>query len=446
MDLNFGLGIVFGGLAASVGLGIWWQKRLLSVQTALTDKQARLEQAEARLAEASEWQRSNVELQSRVAALTVERDQQAEWKEQLETKWQSQFEAFMLKQLEASRGQTQVETKERQQQFEEKLQGLLKPLNEAMAGYREEIAKMDRHHLETSTTLKTQIAALCRTSQRLTETLTHNKGRGDWGELELIGLLNDAGLIEGIHYQTQVALTNGTSRLRPDICIQLPNQRCVLVDAKTLQMTLSPEPEQLAHQENMLDAMEQAITTQTDDKALAARLARSIREAVKSLGTKAYQSQMDNAADFVVLYAPREWMISLALSSEPGLFEEAYKKNVVLCGPLNLIGLLKIVHLGWSRHQLSENAQQVLTMGQEMHKRAVNVVDKLSTVDKHLAKLNDSVQDTWTALKGPQGLTKQIAKLESYGCKSAKSLPASVMQLELDEPGFLETDPVTTSV
>ncbi len=389
------------------------ETELKHLETQLLDLKQRETQLQQEIKEHLEnrqlLESAKASLETELKTLNIQHQQ---WTETLNTRWQQQFEAFMLKYLdEAKKNFEEKASKdytEKQTGFEQKMQTMLKPLTEMLENYKKEVLEIGKQHHAQTSSIKEQVFQLTQTSNKLVVALSHNKGRGDWGELELIRLLEDSQLKEGYHYVKQTSI--GSERKRPDIRINLPENRYIFVDAKALRVDLD-------------DFSEDPQVSSERPK----RFANSLWAAVKDLSSKGYQDELAGTADFVVLYVPREAMLFEALCADPTLFEKAYQRNVMLAGPFNLIALLKIVRLGWFQAELSENAEKILELGKDLHKRACTFADNFDRTSKSLDQLSKNFQKTWTSFDGQQGFLKQLKKLEDYGCKSpTKNLPDEI--------------------
>ena len=118
---------------------------------------------------------------------------------------------------------------------------LLKPFAEKIGEFRQRVDALYSDESKERASLaglvqdlKTLNQDMAGKTAALTNALQGNaRIRGDWGELVLESVLNGSGLVEGVHYERQQTTTDEDGRrLRPDIVIQLPDERRVVVDSK----------------------------------------------------------------------------------------------------------------------------------------------------------------------------------------------------------------------
>lgn len=331
-----------------------------------------------------------------------------------------------LKELEDD---AQKEYTEKQTALNQNLAELLRPLREIIERQDQKVKEIEKQHGEQTVSLRDSIKLMldhCRelnvTNVELKKALMNSKGRGDWGELELIRLLEESGLTPGVHYEAQ-RLEVG---LRPDIKIKLPNGRFIYVDAKTILVNL----------ERLVALSEGSVDGKSGDQERKNH-ANALEREILSLNRKAYDTLVDGGIDFVVLYVPRESMLRVALEEKPFLMEQAFKKRVVLASPLILMALLKTVALGWDQVTLSRNAEEIRKLAQELHKRSSLFLERFQKVGERLNMAAKEYQDAQTAFSGRQGLIPHLRKIEEYGCKSEKEIPAAYADLEAIEESFL---------
>jgi DNA recombination protein RmuC len=166
----------------------------------------------------------------------------------------------------------------------------------------------------------------------------------------------------------------GTS-LRPDLIVRMPEERELVVDAKT-----------------PLDAYLDAVEAQDDDtrKAALVRHARQMEERVRELGQKSYWEQFERSPEFAVLFVPGDQFLSAALAERPDLIDTALKQSIIIATPSTLMALLKVVAYGWRQADVAENAAEIRELGQELHKRMNTFVNHLQKVSRSLGNAVDS--------------------------------------------------------
>lgn len=437
---------MFSWLSSLIGISVGFLSgylacRLRSVrhQAEQAEKLARCEAESRMLLEQSESLRETEALlrmelnesslsNMRLETLLEERKQQAE---QHLAQQQAQFETLSRKTLQALKDELEEKAtrdyNQRQSLLDDRLSSLLKPLREVIDQNEKKVREIEKQHVEDTASLKkhielivTETGRLVSVKNKLADALSNSKGRGDWGEMELIRLLEHSGLMEGVHYEAQ-RMENG---LRPDITIRLSNRRILYVDAKTILVNL----------ERLLAAEDEDEESFERKKHAAA-----LEKEILSLNLKSYESRCGESIDFVVLYVPRESMLRVALEERPLLMEMAFRHRVILASPLILMSILKTVSYGWEQAQLSQKAQEIHALGRDLHKRGALFLERFMKVGEKLQVLNKQFEDAEITFNGRQGLRSQLQKFEEYGCKSEKRLPDA-------SAGLLENAPFEEAI
>lgn len=236
------------------------------------------------------------------------------------------------------------------------------------------------------------------------------KARGRWGEQSLRNVLSHAGLSEGIDFEMEVSVDTDEGRLRPDVVINLPNERKLIIDAKC-----------------SLNAYLEACEEIDDEKRAACFRAHvaSMRVHAQQLGSKAYWAQFGNAADYVVMYIPGEHFLTAALEQDPALWEWAFERRVLLATPTNLVAIARTVASVWRQEKLNAAAEEIASLGKELHSRLATMNEHMSRVGKNLSTANSAYNQMVGSFES-QVLT-QAKRFETLGAGSAKSLDTPPM-------------------
>jgi DNA recombination protein RmuC len=268
--------------------------------------------------------------------------------------------------------------REREQAF----QALVDPIRTALEKTEAQVAAMERERREAFVSLRTQIetlaqgsAALQRETGNLVTALRRPEVRGRWGELTLRRVVELAGLSGHCDFTEQPSVGDAGGMLRPDLVVNMPEGRRLVVDAKT-------------PLEGYLDAID-APTEELRSLALA-RHAQQVEARVRELASKAYWAQFEHSPEFVVLFLPGDQFLSSALAERPELLEHALSSGVIVATPSTLIALLKAVAYGWRQSAVAENAAVIRDLGQELHKRLASFVGHLARTGRSLSGAVDA--------------------------------------------------------
>ena len=301
---------------------------------------------------------------------------------------------------------------------EAKLKALLQPVEATLKRYEEGLSRVEKERVDHYAGLR-EAVELVRAGQsqvrdetaRLVNALRSSpKARGRWGEQSLRNVLEQAGLSPHADFQSEVSVDTEDGRLRPDVIVNLPGGRKIIIDAKC---SLNA----------YLDASEEV-----DEALRAAHLkahAGSIRNHAMQLGGKAYWQQFGDAADYVVMYIPGEHFLTAALEQDDGLWEWAFERRVLLATPTNLVAIARTVASVWRQEKLAEEAAEIARLGKELHAR-------LATMGGHVVKLGRNLElatgayNSFVGSLESQVLTqaKRFEALEvSGGAKEIEALP-----------------------
>ena len=244
--------------------------------------------------------------------------------------------------------------------------------------------------------IKTQIDSMQVGNQNLLEQATKLAGalsssqtRGRFGEVQLEMLLENAGLIEGVHFSKQDSDRGNDEISRPDIQISIPGGSRIFIDSK-FPFTRFLEAVDADDEESRDSLMQQH--------------AKDLLKHVEALAKRDYQG-VTFSPDFVVLFAPFESILSESLRVDPMLLEKAFAKNVTIATPTNMLALLRTVAYAFGRQDLADNAVAIQGHASELLKRVGSLHAKLATLGDRIKSVergfNDVIQTAETSLLRP---------------------------------------------
>lgn len=276
-------------------------------------------------------------------------------------------------------------------------------------------AKREGAYSALSKQIEGMIAAekeLQKETAHLVQALRSPQMRGSWGEVHLRRVVELAGLVNQCDFFEQKSFEADGKTWRPDLIVRLPGMRHIAVDAKT---PLSA----------YLDAAQTADEAVRKQKLL--DHATSIRKHIKDLSAKEYWKQLPSAPEYVILFLPAEAFFSSALQSDPALIEIGAGSNIVIATPTTLIAILRAVAFSWKQEKLSQSAQEIARLGQELY-------DRVGTVSEYWGKVGKSLN------AAVESYNQGVASLESRFLVSARKLKeAGAITKEIAEPAPIET-------
>jgi DNA recombination protein RmuC len=357
----------FNKIAVNLAAEVQKAERLPALETSLA---AERESAAALRAEVAAFQRGEAERERAHQA------QLAQLKE-LEVKLEARFAELATKAVDGAHDRFLRQAEERfghaGKQNEEKLKALLQPVQTTLERYEAGLKEVEKARTDSYGQLKEAVSQLTqgnevvrRETQRLANVMRSSpKARGRWGEEQLRTILESAGLAENVDFSLQTSVSDGERQLRPDCIINLPGNRCIVVDVKC----------PLVHFEAAFDEEDEVVRTD-----LLLQHAAAIRAYANNLGGKAYQRQFELSPDFVIMFIPGEHFLSAAAERAPDLIETAFRNGVIIASTINMLALAKIMAGMWRQESLAAQAKEVAEVGKELYKR-------LATMGAHVGKL-----------------------------------------------------------
>jgi DNA recombination protein RmuC len=296
---------------------------------------------------------------------------------------------------------------------------LLAPLKTKLAEFQGKVEEVYVQEGKERSALAEQVRHLMSLNRQLSDD-AHNltralkgssKIQGNWGEMILEKILEASGLRQGDEYHVQEShVRDDGSRVQPDVVIHLPGERHIVVDAKV-----------------SLTAYEEYVNAPDDagrDTALKRHLD-SVRLHIKGLSDKNYQEIHGvKSLDFVLMFIPVEPAFMLAISQDNEVWQDAWKRNVLLVSPSTLLFVVRTVAHLWRQEQQNRNAQEIAHRGAELYDKLVGFVDDLRGVGTRLAQAQKTYEDAYGKFVGGKGnVIRQAELLKGLGLKPGKQLP-----------------------
>ena len=308
------------------------------------------------------------------------------------------------------------------------IEAVLAPVGARLKSYEEQVDKLEKQRVDAFGQLAGVIEGLRkgqdevrREAQRLGNSLTNApKARGRWGERALQNVLEQCGLSEHTDFVTEQSVDTADGRLRPDAIVRIPGNKQLVIDAKV-----------------SLNAYQAAFEA-NDDGERGRHLdlhAKSMRGHVQTLGAKSYQSQFEDAPDYVVMFVPGEHFVAAALEHDPELWDFAFRNKVLLATPTNLVAICRTVAQVWRQDGLAKEAREIGRMGAELY-------DRLAVSAEHLKRVGSGLESA------VGNYNKFVGSFERNVLSSARRLKDKHIEIgkrEVDEVPLVESAPRYTA-
>ena len=421
--------ILVFGLAAGTGLGWFFgsrpaadlRARLAEQEAGTKDLDARFRQAAKELSEASI---ENATLKANAANFEQQKAELLTAQESLKKEFENAGAKILAQAQEVLLNRAQERLTQSEEKSAERLKALLAPVDERLKSYEVQVQSLEKQRVDAFGQLTGLIQSLREGQEqvraeaaRLGNSLTNApKARGRWGERALQNVLEQCGLSEHTDFALEHSLETEDGRLRPDAIVHVPGQKKLVIDAKV-----------------SLNAYQAAFEA-NDDAERKRHLdlhARSMRNHVATLGAKAYQSQFDDAPDYVVMFVPGEHFVAAALEHDPELWDFAFHNKVLLATPTNLVAIARTVAMVWKQDQLAREAVEIGKAGAELY-------DRIAVAAEHLKRVGGGLESA------VNNYNKFVSSFERNVVSSGKRLRDKGIEIgkrEIEEVPLIEAAP-----
>jgi DNA recombination protein RmuC len=347
-------------------------------------------------------------------------DRTKEQKEELnhlQEKFTKEFENLANKILEEK-------TQKFTEQNKENLKNILSPLQDKILHFEKKVEDTHKESIDYHAALRQQIVSLSEMNAQMSkETINLTKAlkgdskmQGNWGELVLERVLEKSGLEKGREYEVQQAFTTAEgTRILPDVIINLPDGKKMIVDSK---VSLTAYEKYV----NEEDDVQQSIHLKEH--------VNSVKRHVEQLSDKRYQDiyQMESP-DFVLLFIPIEPAFALALQEDLTLYNKAFEKNIVIVTPSTLLATLRTIDSMWTNQKQQENAIEIARQAGALYDKFEGFVSDLIKIGKKMDEAKVEYSSAMNKLtEGKGNLVISAEKLKKMGAKAKKALPEAILK------------------
>jgi DNA recombination protein RmuC len=406
-------------------------QKVLELSTALASLQSEHRHQTSLLGTAQKDQSRALELASQVAHFEATQSVLEERLKAQEERLKSQKDY-----LEEVRKQTKTEfenlanqileskTKTFSEHTEKNLENILKPLKDKITTFEKRVEDSYTTEAKERFALKSEVERLIQLNEKMTletNNLTQalkgdSKFQGDWGEMVLSNILEASGLREGHEYTVQKSLTSEDGEtFRPDIVINLPEGKHVIVDSKV----------SLTAYELFCRNEDPGLRTD----ALKAHLI-SVNKHIDELADKHYAKLKGiNSPDFVFMFIPIEPAYVLAVQNEREIFTRAWKKGVALVTSTILMTSLKTVASIWKVENQNKNSIEIANEAARLYDKFVGFVEDFEKIGRTFEQGQVQYETAMGKLKdGPGNVFKKMEVLRELGASPTKRIKQELLE------------------
>lgn len=323
---------------------------------------------------------------------------------------------------------------------EERLQTILDPLKENLNKFEKKIDETYNQETREKAALRKELEQIININrqmsddaQKLTDALKGDKKmQGNWGEMQLEQILEKSGLEQGVHYTKQGAYQNEEGeRVIPDYVINLPQGKNYIIDSKV----------SLVNYERFFNAEGDEQKAYYFNE-----MVRDIKKHIDGLSKKSYHT-LTNTPDFVFMYFAFESALFAALQREAGLFDYAFKRNIILVSTTTLLASLRTVSFIWTQEKQRQNITEIAKLGGQLYDKFVGFLENMTKMGKSLESAKDTYQDAMNQLIKTNAngsynagtIVGQAEALRRLGATPSKQIPQAILnRAENEENNLLQ--------
>lgn len=339
-----------------------------------------------------------------------------------------QFEKEMLERSQILKNEANERMEALKKANTEQMENIVGPLQKELEGLRKLVDESHKEQTKNTSSLEASIKAVFEHDQKRDETTrelanalkNHGKVQGDWGEQVLENILRDSGLREGEEYYRQMNVKSETGgNERPDIVVKGADGSQIIIDSKV-----------------SLTAYTNYVGAESEEERILAMRENydSIWKHVTELAEKNYPKDVEKAMPIVLMFVPNEGSYILAMNKDPQLGSKAFRKNVLIINPTNLMVVLKLMFLTWQNTRQEKNNRAILSAASKIYEKYSTFAEGYITLGNQLNTARNTYDKGLGQLRDGKGnLSKQLQDLLRYGATPSKQIPDAAKSLEAED-------------
>ena len=310
-------------------------------------------------------------------------------------------------------------------QSNREMQNVVEPLRRHLENFDRVMRESADRENSARAQLKGQIDSLIALNQsigdearQLTQALKgDSKVQGDWGEMQLTTLLEQAGLEQGIHFRTQVTRDESGrvirseegGDLRPDVIVNLPDDKKLIIDSKV----------------SLTAYADYASAEDKEQRRTAARRhLDSVRKHIRELAAKHYPDSIQGACDQSLMFLPLEGAFTLAVSLDADLLRFAASLKVAIVTPVHLYSVVQLAAQLWRQDAQDRNTLEIAQAGGRLYDKLAIFLETFDKVGETLRRSQEQYDQARKQISTGKGnLLSRAEKLRALGAKTTKTLP-----------------------
>jgi DNA recombination protein RmuC len=367
--------------------------------------------------ELNNYKIKNATLQTQLVEKTKSFEQKLEILQNSEAKLKTEFENLANKIFDAN-------SKKLSEQNQENLGLILNPMKQQIGEFKKKVEDVYEKEAKERGLLQYELKSLKELNLKMSEDATkltnalkgEKKTQGNWGEMVLERVLESSGLRAGYEYDREVQLKDEQNNsFRPDVVVNLPEDRHIIIDAKT---SLNSYNEFISNDD------ESTKQLHLKNHILA------LKNHIKLLSEKKYENLKNiNSLDFIFMFVPIEAALLIALENDVNLYDEAFKQKIILVSPTTLLVALRAVENTWRYEKQAQSISDVYYRAEELYKKFYGFVEDLKKVGDSLEKANENYNEAFKKLESGRGnLISQATMLKKISnIKPKKELDSGLV-------------------